>query len=159
DGHGGPNDVLSADLTCSSAGVAATSGDCDDTQAHIHPGANEVPANGVDEDCDAREACYVDADHDGYGKNTLTSSPDLTCSTAGVSALNTDCDDTSASRHPGAVEICGNGIDEDCDGVGHGPGADDDGDGISFADESAVGSDDCSLDSAADGVLDSVEFP
>lgn len=159
DGHGGANDGLSPVLSCNAAGFASTTGDCDDTQAHIHPGAQEIPANGVDENCDAREACYVDGDLDGYGRNNLTTSPDLTCSAAGVSALNTDCDDASAARHPGAAEICGNGVDEDCDGVGHGPTADDDGDGVTYAQETAAGSDDCSLDSDADGVLDSVEYP
>src|SRR5690349_4054417 len=28
-----------------------------------------------------------------------------------------DCDDTDAMAHPGAGELCGNGLDDDCDGT------------------------------------------
>ncbi|MEK7705370.1 MAG: putative metal-binding motif-containing protein, partial [Myxococcota bacterium] len=28
-----------------------------------------------------------------------------------------DCDDTDAALHPGATEVCGDGVDQDCDGA------------------------------------------
>jgi hypothetical protein len=31
-------------------------------------------------------------------------------------AADLDCDDTDAGRHPGASEVCGDGVDQDCDG-------------------------------------------
>ncbi|MFT7519022.1 MAG: hypothetical protein ACI9MC_001158, partial [Kiritimatiellia bacterium] len=37
-----------------------------------------------------------------------------------------DCDDRNASVHPGAIEVCGNQVDDDCDGL-----TDDDGEGAS----------------------------
>ena len=43
-------------------------------------------------------ACAVDADGDGTDSAT-------------------DCNDMSASVYPGAIEICGDGVDQDCDGV------------------------------------------
>ncbi len=51
----------------------------------------------------------LDLDGDGY--------------VAGLGCTSTDCDDLEASVHPGATEICGNGVDDDCDGaaVGCGP--------------------------------------
>ena len=36
---------------------------------------------------------------------------------AAWSSKSTDCDDTKASVNPGAKEICGNGVDDDCNGL------------------------------------------
>jgi len=52
-----------------------------------------------------------------------------------------DCDDGAAGTHPGAVDVCGDGIDRDCDGVDPVcPCPDRDGDGHL---EAACGGDDC----------------
>ena len=54
DGYGNPNVVVSA---CSAnPGYVAVSGDCNDNNAQVYPGATEVPANGVDEDCNGLDA-------------------------------------------------------------------------------------------------------
>ena len=49
----------------------------------------------------------VDNDGDGYGTGDTTN-----CSYQGE-----DCNDDDASINPGAVEVCGNSVDEDCDGA------------------------------------------
>jgi hypothetical protein len=47
-----------------------------------------------------------DADNDGYGD----------ASAVLPVVAGTDCADTDPSRHPGATETCGDGIDSNCDG-------------------------------------------
>lgn len=79
-----------------------------------------------DTDCDDADAAknaqypfYVDADGDTYGSMTIENVCAVNASTppgAGYVLDNTDCDDTLASVHPGAVEIGYNLIDDDCDG-------------------------------------------
>ncbi len=113
--------VISTDADCSDAGEAlatASLGDCDDTRAAVSPSAAEVAGDGVDQNCDTRELCYVDADGDGYrptGLPTLVSA-NLSCGDAGeasAAAGSNDCDDTTADRSPGLSERC-DGIDNNC---------------------------------------------
>lgn len=57
---------------------------------------------------------YRDRDGDGYGDpNDYT---EMSSQPQGYVVDDTDCDDTDASIHPGAVEVCGDAIDNDCDG-------------------------------------------
>ena len=57
---------------------------------------------------------YLDADGDGYGNpgvSTTGAVPPF-----GYVGNGADCDDTRANVHPGASEVCGDGVDNDCDG-------------------------------------------
>jgi hypothetical protein len=134
--------------------------DCDDTDARVHPGAEDVVGNGIDDDCDGRNG--QDRDRDGFedvavgGDDCDDHQPlihpaaiglpdadgdgaspfrevDFDCD--GRLDLNTgawDCDDHDAAI-PGVEAPIPTGVDEDCDGViDEGTVAyDDDGDGLS----------------------------
>jgi hypothetical protein len=105
--------------SCDVALLTATPGDCDDHDPAAHPGGVELPG-GSDEDCDGTSLCYLDDDGDSWGQEgSLVLAPDPTCSLPGHSAWPGDCDDADASRNPGAAEIGGDTIDEDCDGQIH----------------------------------------
>jgi hypothetical protein len=102
------------------AGEAALGGDCDDGDPGAHPAAAEICNDGIDDDCNGAaddedgavggSDWYADFDKDGYGGGvplTACLQPSATL------ADGTDCDDSDAGVHPGAVEIC-NGFDDDC---------------------------------------------
>ncbi len=80
-------------------GFSEEQGDCNDDDATIHPGADEVPYDGVDQDCDGAD--LTDMDGDGYAGGTEGA----------------DCNDDDATIHPGADEVPYDGVDQDCDGV------------------------------------------
>jgi len=58
---------------------------------------------------------YSDFDGDGYGDSSAQPFTSATTQSGYVSD-NTDCDDTDAKIYPGATEIAGDNIDQDCDG-------------------------------------------
>ena len=106
DGYGAEPTVAAP--ACDGKGVAATSTDCNDGDPATHPGGTETPIDGVDQDCDDGDVCFVDADGDGFGTSILATSADLDCADAGEADDADDCLDvgTDASEtFPGAAEL------------------------------------------------------
>lgn len=100
-------------------GSSVADGDCNDNNAAIHPGATEV-CNSIDDDCDSQTdegvnlTFYQDSDTDTFGNPAVTTQA---CSApSGYVANNTDCNDSSEAIHPGALEVCSDNVDNDCDG-------------------------------------------
>ncbi|MBK7681529.1 MAG: putative metal-binding motif-containing protein [Bacteroidetes bacterium] len=99
--------------------------DCNDADAAINPGAQEICDGGIDNDCDGladdadpsvigQGTYYADVDGDGYGAGAGI----VACiQPVSTSTNNTDCNDAVAAINPGAQEICDGGIDNDCDGL------------------------------------------
>ncbi|MFH1729369.1 MAG: putative metal-binding motif-containing protein [Pseudomonadota bacterium] len=102
-------------------GYTEAEGDCDDANIEINPEASELcdeidnNCNGeIDEDAQDVIDFFADVDQDGFGDPN--SSVAACLAPSGYITDNTDTDDTEASKYPGAIEICGDGIDQDSDG-------------------------------------------
>jgi len=80
--------------------------DCNDHDVDVNPGASET-CNQIDDDCDGSidEGLSYDEDTDGYTSKTS------------CQGTKNDCNDNNFNIKPGMEEFCGNGIDEDCDGI------------------------------------------
>jgi hypothetical protein len=94
--------------------------DCNDADASIYDGADEVPYDGIDQDCDGTD--LTDVDGDGFDSSEVGG---------------TDCNDDDDTIFPGAEEIAKDDIDQDCDLYDL---VDGDGDGYDDVD---YGGDDC----------------
>jgi|GEM_PF-942074 len=76
-------------------GYSPEMGDCNDINNTVFPGAEEIPYDGIDQDCDGAD--LTDVDGDGFD-------------------IEFDCDDNDDTSFPGAEEIPYDGIDQDCNG-------------------------------------------
>jgi hypothetical protein len=108
------------DIDDDNDGWTQAAGDCNDADASIHPGATEVPDDGVDQDCSGTDSvtCIVDDDGDGYGNDQglTTIADDGSCEAAeGEATSADDCDDSQAAINPGVPEDCEDTVDNDCD--------------------------------------------
>ena len=93
DGFGDPDSSTSA---CEApSGFVSDNTDCDDTNPDINPGEEEIPNNGIDEDCNGADE-VIDADGDGFNSDE-------------------DCNDNDPDINPDAEEVC-DGVDNNCDG-------------------------------------------
>jgi MYXO-CTERM domain-containing protein len=129
-------DAKSSVTACAApVGYVGDKTDCDDKAAGVHPGAVEVPYDGIDQDCVGGD--LVDLDGDGV---------------ASTFAGGTDCNDRDVKTNPGGTETV-DGRDEDCNGkVDDTTDAyDDDGDGYT-----ELGGDcDDAVDTSAPNVIES----
>ncbi|MDD4287374.1 MAG: putative metal-binding motif-containing protein [Candidatus Peribacteraceae bacterium] len=78
-------------------------GDCDDSNPNIHPDAQEIMGDGIDQDCNSLTDTelspnYQDVDRDGW------------------TVVQGDCDDSNPNINPDKPELSFDKIDNDCDG-------------------------------------------
>ena len=123
DGYGDP-ELNYAVVSCGDApaGFVADNTDCNDLAATAYPGADEV-CDGLDNDCNdlvdvADEGVldagfyYPDFDGDGFGEEDALTKACVDLD--GFIEVGGDCDDTRAEVNPDQIEVCNNGLDDDC---------------------------------------------
>ncbi|MBU0673384.1 MAG: M4 family metallopeptidase [Proteobacteria bacterium] len=117
DGYGDFNSPVEA---CSlPSGYSADATDCNDDDSLVNPGAEEI-CDEVDNNCNGQidegvtTTYWLDNDLDGFGDNRYT--VEACTQPSGHASEANDCYDFDNSIYPGAPEINGDGIDQDCNG-------------------------------------------
>ena len=76
---------------------------------------NNTDCNDTNSALNALNTYYKDLDGDGYGNPSMSVS---SCTQpVGYVGFGTDCDDANANVHPGAIDVCYDGLDNDCNGI------------------------------------------
>ena len=109
DGYGNSSVSVTSDSGAPS-GYVSNSGDCNDGDDTINPGADDPCGDGVDDDCngiiDDKGVYYIDFDQDGYGDPADWNDPEIRCidgDNTGYSTNTADCDgyDNDDTVYPG----------------------------------------------------------
>lgn len=95
--------------------------DCDDTIPEVFSGAEET-CDGLDRNCDGHpydgavdmHTYFLDLDRDGFGGIEFQ---DCGQTVPGWSSAGGDCDDDDPGSYPGAPDLCGDDVDQDCNGM------------------------------------------
>lgn len=100
--------------------ICPSCGGCDDSDVMVGPWCEET-CNARDDNCngDIDEGVdrpfYLDGDGDGQGDSAVAQ--DACEAPSGYVETAADCDDTDPAVFLGAPEVCGDAIDQDCDGA------------------------------------------
>ena len=118
DGFGGGISETVSDCTVPQ-GYSEKTGDCNDADGSINPGAQEI-CNGKDDNCNGKtdegdNKYYEDNDSDGYGNPSKPVYSLCEQHPSGTTSDASDCDDSKSSVNPSVEEICDN-IDNNCNG-------------------------------------------